>query len=52
CLTTEWTDFTPCSKSCGLGSQIRTRNFTSQRPNCTDALIDVRDCNIGCCSGY
>ncbi|CAM4880153.1 unnamed protein product [Rotaria socialis] len=50
CLTTEWTDFTPCSKSCGLGSQIRTRNFTSQQPNCTDSLIEVRDCNIGCCS--
>jgi len=51
CLTTNWTDFTPCSKSCGLGSQTRTRNFTSQQPNCTDALIDVQDCNVGCCPG-
>ncbi|CAF1010447.1 unnamed protein product, partial [Rotaria sordida] len=49
CLTTDWTDFTPCSKSCGLGSQLRTRSFISQQPNCTDSLIEVRDCNIGCC---
>ena len=51
CLTTDWTDFTPCSKSCGLGSQTRTRNFISQQDNCTDSLIEVRDCNVGCCSG-
>ncbi|CAF5088956.1 unnamed protein product, partial [Rotaria sp. Silwood1] len=49
CVITDWTDFTPCSKSCGLGSQTRTRNFISQQPNCTDSLIEVRDCNIGCC---
>ncbi|CAF3238098.1 unnamed protein product, partial [Rotaria sp. Silwood2] len=49
CLTTDWTDFTPCSKSCGLGSQKRTRNFISQQPNCTDSLLEVRDCNIDCC---
>jgi hypothetical protein len=51
CVTTNWTDFTPCSKPCGLGSQTRTRNFTSQQPNCTDSLVDVQDCNIGCCPG-
>ena len=51
CLTTDWTEFTPCSKSCGLGSQSRTRTFTSQQPNCTDSLVEVQDCNIGCCPG-
>ena len=51
CVTTDWTEFTPCSKSCGLGSQSRSRNFTSQQPNCTDSLVEVRDCNIGCCPG-
>jgi len=49
CITTDWTEFTPCSKSCGLGSQTRTREFISQQPNCTDPLIDTRDCNVGCC---
>lgn len=51
CITTDWTDFTPCSKSCGVGSQTRTRSFTSQQPNCTDQLIEVRDCNVECCPG-
>lgn len=51
CVTTDWTEFTPCSKSCNVGSQTRTRTFISQQPNCTDSLVETQDCNIGCCPG-
>ena len=51
CETTRWSEFTECSKPCGVGSRNRTRTFVSCNPNCTEHLIEWEDCNIECCPG-
>ena len=42
---TEWSFWSSCSKSCGGGSQMRTRNCTSPLP--IDGGLDCADLNIG-----
>lgn len=49
CIVSPWSKWTPCSKTCGLGRQKRSRSYVSLQPNCTDKLEEQRDCNPQCC---
>lgn len=49
CKLAPWSKWTPCSESCGLGNQTRTRYYLSVQPNCADQLKQIRDCNPQCC---
>nr|CAJ65510.3 HyTSR1 protein [Hydra vulgaris] len=56
----EWSDFTPCSELCGLGSQERQRKCTNPAPSyggkqCGGEFLQVRECKIKDCpanTGY
>ena len=53
---TNWTPFTSCSKSCGKGSQERTRTCTNPPPqhggdDCVGGLKESRECKIKECPG-
>jgi hypothetical protein len=49
---TSWGDFTPCTKSCGGGTQTRKRQI-QQEPSCEGKpypkLDDTKACNTECC---
>ncbi|XP_073720146.1 SCO-spondin isoform X2 [Misgurnus anguillicaudatus] len=55
CSWTEWADWTPCSRSCGVGQQQRVRTFIAPGVNgtwCQDILggnVENRFCNIRAC---
>lgn len=51
CSLSEWTDWSSCSKSCGLGSKSRKRSYITRGLTCDDSLFESQDCNIICCSG-
>ena len=57
CSWTEWEEWTPCSRSCGVGQQQRLRTFMPPGTNgtwCADILggnTDARFCNIRACRG-
>lgn len=51
---TEWTQFSPCSASCGPGTQTRVRYCTNPYPqfggkDCTGKLSDSKSCNLKPC---
>lgn len=50
---TRWTDFTPCSAACGVGSQTRSRTCLTLGGNpsatCQGKYVDVRECFIQEC---
>ena len=53
---TEWSPFTSCSKSCGKGSQERTRTCTSPPPqhggdDCVGEDDQIRECKVKECPG-
>ncbi|XP_074628437.1 uncharacterized protein LOC141886246 isoform X3 [Acropora palmata] len=52
---TEWTKFSRCTKSCGVGLKNRTRYCTNPQPqhggkDCSGKQIDFRICNTDLCS--
>ena len=52
---TEWTTWGECSKSCGSGVQVRTRDCSNPPPsgngkNCAGEASEERDCNTKECS--
>ena len=53
----QWSEFTPCSKSCGNGVKSRYRLCNSPEPrgsaakNCTGAYSDVKHCRLATCEG-
>lgn len=49
CVLSSWSEWSPCSKSCNLGIQKRSRYYLSLQPNCSDPLEKVQDCNPQCC---
>ena len=49
CKLSSWSKWSPCSKTCGLGSQKRSRAYLSLQPKCKDHLEETRDCNPQCC---
>ncbi|CAF3386132.1 unnamed protein product [Rotaria sp. Silwood1] len=49
CILSSWSKWSPCSKTCDLGIQTRSRHYLSLQPNCTDNLEEKRDCNPQCC---
>lgn len=52
CILSDWSSWSTCSKSCGLGSQTRERNYISKGLNCSyEPLIQNQDCNPECCPG-
>jgi len=53
CILSEWSYWSSCSKSCGLGSKSRERKFISTGLNCSyENLVERNDCNTQCCPGY
>ncbi len=52
CILSEWSPWSNCSKSCGLGFQSRYRYYISRGISCPyNSLIQNRDCNQQCCQG-
>ena len=52
----QWTSWSPCSKSCGGGTSVRTRQCNSPPPSpggnpCTGKTFESKDCNIHVCPG-
>ncbi len=49
---TEWTDFTPCSATCGHGIRMRTRNYIHEQKarqmGCLTKLIEKESCEVKC----
>lgn len=49
CNVSDWTDWTPCSKTCGLGSSYRFRQLLNYTGNCIlPTLNETKDC-FTCC---
>lgn len=52
CATTEWTEFTQCSATCGQGIRMRTRNFMNEQKarmaGCMTQLIEKEICEAPC----
>lgn len=47
CAVTEWTDFSPCSVTCGQGVMMRTRSFlvpAAAQAHCSVSTIDKKPC--------
>ena len=56
CDFTEWSDYGPCSVTCGVGQRARVRsvkNVVDQVDflNCTGALSEVKTCDARPCIG-
>ncbi|VDI42578.1 Hypothetical predicted protein [Mytilus galloprovincialis] len=51
CKYTQWSEWTPCSRECDVGSRSRQRiKITITNPNiCADDLKEIEDCNIEPC---
>lgn len=53
CVLSEWSNWSICSKSCGLGFQTRNRSYLSENLNCSiENLSENKDCNPQCCPGF
>ncbi|XP_076324156.1 spondin-1-like isoform X2 [Tachypleus tridentatus] len=52
CMVSQWTEYTPCSVSCGHGSQLRTRTYINEqnarKMECVTKLVENKVCNIVC----
>lgn len=49
CDVTNWSDWSPCSKSCGAGATKRNRALLSGGLNCNITLEETDICNPQCC---
>ena len=53
CVWGTWDTWATCSKTCGGGSQIRTRKITTHEENggtsCTGTSSEQQNCNTGAC---
>ena len=43
----QWNEWTPCSKSCGTGENIRERKC--EQGSCNGPVIQSKDCNVHDC---
>ena len=53
---TPWSSFGSCSRSCGIGAQVRTRSCTNPRPanggrGCVGATRNSKSCKVRDCKG-
>ena len=51
-----WSTYSPCSKTCGVGTQYRRRTCTNPRPahggdGCSGPLTESKTCQIKHCPG-
>ena len=51
-----WSSYSKCSKTCGMGTQTRTRTCTNPKPqhggkNCQQDLLESRSCKVKYCPG-
>ena len=47
CILSDWTNWTPCTVTCGQGTQQRFRNI--EAGSCTDPLSETRYCQMEPC---
>ncbi|UYV77825.1 SPON1 [Cordylochernes scorpioides] len=52
CQTTPWTEFSPCSVSCGEGQRMRSRTYINEPKalmmGCTNQLTEKKTCEFTC----
>ena len=53
CQLGDWSDWSSCTETCGIGVKTRTRNVTvvaaNDRNSCTDDLKETEQCLIKMC---
>lgn len=50
CKFSNWSEWSPCSHSCGSGFSLRTRNVLTDNKACNDSLEESKPCYLGCCA--
>ena len=51
-----WSEYSPCSVTCGSGTKVRMRTCTNPVPEnngaeCTGVRVETQSCDMGPCSG-
>ena len=51
-----WSEYSPCSVTCGSGTKVRMRTCTNPIPEnngaeCTGVRVETQSCDMGPCSG-
>lgn len=52
CIYSPWSDWSPCTKTCGTGNRLRTRNATNAingGAKCQGPFVEVQPCNTHQC---
>jgi len=56
CLLSDWTGWSTCSATCGLGQQSRTRSVATETQGdgkvCAGPVKEIATCDVGVCGGY
>ena len=52
CVMSNWSDFTPCSVTCGEGTKSRSRTVEVAAPDCPDNLLEEDVCYEGDCGKF
>lgn len=54
CMTTDWSEWTQCSKTCGNGYTQRTRQYKNAKlaKNCNELLVDSQVCYLSDCDNF
>lgn len=56
CQFSEWGEWTPCSRTCGIGRKARSRNCSCSNENviymdCKGELLEIENCTERLCRG-
>ena len=46
-----WSSWSTCTKTCGGGNSMRTRECNDRRSNCIGDSEQTEDCNVESCTG-
>ena len=50
-----WSEYSPCSVTCGFGTKVRMRTCTNPKPenngaDCTGVRVETEECDLGPCN--